>query len=180
MASSSQLLEALMSWSYWLSEFAVLGLALLWVYLRRHEHFTRFRNAILLANLLGLVGYVLAPTAPPRMFGAFGFSDTLDKFGAVNHGSGLIQLAANPYAAMPSIHAADALIVSVVLATVSRSWVARILWLLWAPWVWFVVMATGNHFWLDCVAGIGVAAVAGAVVYAAPLRQRFVARRAPA
>src|SRR5437868_1420557 len=125
--TSSGLLEALTSWTYWLSEFAVLGLALLWVYLRRHEHFIRFRNAILLANLLGLVGYVLAPTAPPRLFGDFGFVDTLSQFGAVNHGSGLVQLASNPYAAMPSVHAADALILSVVLATVCRSWPARIL-----------------------------------------------------
>jgi membrane-associated phospholipid phosphatase len=175
-ASSSDFLEVMLSWTYWLSEFAVLGLALLWVYLRRHEHFTRFRNAILLANVIGLVGYALAPTAPPRMFSAFGFADTLDQFGAVNHGSGLVQLAANPYAAMPSIHAADAMIVSAVLAYVCRSWPARILWLLWAPWVWFAVMATGNHFWLDCVAGAGVAAVATVAVYRRPLRRRLAAR----
>jgi membrane-associated phospholipid phosphatase len=31
--------------------------------------------------------------------------------------------------------------------------------------VWFSVMATGNHFWLDIAAGILVAAVAGAIVY---------------
>ena len=28
------------SWTYWNSEFTVIGLALLWVYLRRHEHFS--------------------------------------------------------------------------------------------------------------------------------------------
>ena len=38
---------------------------------------TRFRNWILLANLIGLVGYVVVPTAPPRMFPTFGFPDTL-------------------------------------------------------------------------------------------------------
>ena len=37
------------------------------------------------------------------------------------------------------------------------------LWLAWAPWVWFAVMATGNHFWLDIAAGILVAIVAGAI-----------------
>jgi hypothetical protein len=31
-------------------------------------------------------------------------------------------------------------------------------------WVWFSVIATGNHFWLDILAGIVVAAVAAAVV----------------
>ena len=56
-----------------------LGLALLWVYLRRNEHFLRFRNTLLLANVIGLVGYVLLPTAPPRMFPGFGFGGTFDR-----------------------------------------------------------------------------------------------------
>src|SRR5438094_9555994 len=102
-ADSSQLLLTAAAWTYWNSEFTVIGLALLWVYLRRHEAFARFRNTVLLANVLGLVGYVLVPTAPPRMFGSFGFADTLSAFGGLNHGSGIVQLAGNPYAAMPSL-----------------------------------------------------------------------------
>src|SRR6266508_3692477 len=38
---SSHFLEALVSWTYLNSEFTVVGLALLWVYLRRNEAFTR-------------------------------------------------------------------------------------------------------------------------------------------
>src|SRR5947208_13174637 len=77
---SSRLLEALVSWTYWNSEFTVVGLALLWVYLRRNEAFTRFRNTVLLANVLGLFGYVFLPVAPPRMFSSIGFEDTLAQF----------------------------------------------------------------------------------------------------
>ena len=47
-----------------------------------------------------------------------------------------------------------------MLATVCRSRWAKALWAAWPAWVWFSVMATGNHFWLDCVAGVGVALVA--------------------
>jgi membrane-associated phospholipid phosphatase len=47
---------------------------------------------------------------------------------------------------------------------VRRRW-AKVLWLAWPPWVWFSVMATGNHFWLDIAAGIVVAGIAAAVVY---------------
>ena len=162
---SSHFLAELVSWTYWNSEFTVIGLALLWVYLRRNEAFTRFRNTILLANILGLVGYVLVPTAPPRFFTSIGFTDTLGQFGGLNHGSGLVELAANPYAAMPSLHAADALIVGIVLASVTRHWAAKIAWALWPVWVWFSVMATANHFWLDVVAGVGVAIVALAIVH---------------
>src|SRR4051795_7560541 len=114
----SQVLATLASWTCWNSEFTVLGLALLWVYLRRNEAFIRFRNWILLANAFGLIGYVLLPTAPPRMFPDFGFDDTLASFGQLNHGSGLVEFAANPYAAMPSLHAADTLIVGLVLSSV--------------------------------------------------------------
>jgi len=49
-------LETLVSWTYWNSEFTVVGLAVLWVYLRRHDAFYRFRNSILLANVIGLLG----------------------------------------------------------------------------------------------------------------------------
>src|SRR6266700_3905905 len=72
-ADSSSLLLTAAAWTYWNSEFTVIGLTLLWVYLRRHERFSRFRNTILLANLLGLVGFVLMPTAPPWMFHKLGF-----------------------------------------------------------------------------------------------------------
>jgi hypothetical protein len=162
---SSRVLETLVSWTYWNSEFTVIGLALLWVYFRRNAAFTRFRNTILLANVLGLLGYVFLPTAPPRFFTSIGFTDTLGQFGGLNHGSGLVQLAANPYAAMPSLHAADALIVGMILASVVRNPFAKAVWVLWPAWVWFAVMATGNHFWLDVLAGIVLAVIALTIVY---------------
>jgi membrane-associated phospholipid phosphatase len=172
LVDGSQVLATAASWTYWNSEFTVLGLALLWVYLRRNDAFVRFRNSILLANVIGLIGYVLLPTAPPRMFPDLGFNDTLSGFGQLNHGSGLVEFAANPYAAMPSLHAADALIVGLVLFSVCRARAAKALWLLWPAWVWFSVMATGNHFWLDVVAGVIVATIAGMLVYRSPIRRR--------
>ena len=169
-AQSSHLLGTLVSWTYWNSEFTVIGLALLWVYFRRNDAFTRFRNTILLANVLGLLGYVFLPTAPPRFFTSIGFTDMLGQFGALNHGSGLVQLAANPYAAMPSLHSADALILGVLLAFLVRNPVGKLVWLLWPAWVWFSVMATGNHFWLDVLAGILLALISLVVVYQRQVR----------
>ena len=165
LVESSTLLIQVTSYTYWLSQFAVVGFALLYVYFRAHERFFRFRNTLILANLIGLVGYVTLPTAPPRMFPQAGFNDTLAHYAAVTHDSSLVQFSANPYAAMPSLHSCDALIVGVVMALVVRSTWMKALWLAWPAWVWFSVMATGNHFWLDIAAGIAVAAVAAAVVY---------------
>jgi membrane-associated phospholipid phosphatase len=155
---------AAVNWTYWLAQFPVLGLGLLWIYLRRNESFVPVRNWILCTNLIALVGYVLMPTAPPRLFPEEGFTDTLAVAASVNHGSALVQFASNPFAAMPSVHAADALIIGFALATLVRSRWLSLLWTLWPTWVWFSVMATGNHFWLDIAAGIGVAFLAGTVV----------------
>jgi membrane-associated phospholipid phosphatase len=166
---SSDFLMTLTSWTYWLSQFVVLGLALLYVYLRRNDSFLRFRNTILAANIIGLVGYIAFPTAPPRMFGEFGFVDVLAQFSSLNHGSAVVEFASNPYAAMPSLHAADALIVGMTMAVLCRHWLFKVLWLAWPAWVAFCVMATGNHFWLDIVAGAAVAALAAAAVAATPL-----------
>lgn len=162
---SSHLLAVTMQWTYWLSQFVVVALALFWVYLRRHDAFTRFRNLLILTNVLGLLGYVLLPTAPPRMFPELGFVDTLAGLGQPNHGSSIVQLASNPYAAMPSLHSADALIVGVTLAVLVRSPLLKLLWLAWPVWVWVAVIGTGNHFWLDIVGGIAVIAIAAPIVY---------------
>ena len=161
----SQLLVAATSYTYWLSQFAVVGITLLWVYFRHHERFADFRNWLIGANLVGLVGYVLMPTAPPRMFPEWGFSDTLADYGSVSHESGLVAFASNQYAAMPSLHAMDALIVGIVMASVCRTRVARVLWLAWPAWVTFAVMATGNHYWLDCAAGFVVALLVGLLLF---------------
>ena len=165
LVEGSTLLIQATSLTYWLSQFAVVGIALLYVYFRAHDRFFAFRNTLIVGNLIGLVGYVLVPTAPPRMFPGAGFTDTLAEHSTVNHSSTFVAFSSNPYAAMPSLHALDALIVSIVMATVVRRRWAKALWLCWAPWVWFSVMATGNHFWLDIAAGIVVAAIAGTIVY---------------
>ena len=161
---TSSILVFLTSYTYWLSQFAVVGITLLWVYFRHHDQFTRFRNWLIVANLVGLVGYIAMPTAPPRMFPEWGFIDTLAQYSSVNHDSGLISAAANPYAAMPSLHAMDAFIVGVVMFGLSRTWAAKALWLAWPAWVAFAVMSTGNHYWLDVLAGIVIAILTGLVL----------------
>ncbi len=149
-----------LNWTYWLSQFVVVLVALLWTYFFFHAAFAPLRNWLITANLIGLVGYVAVPTAPPRLFPEEGFVDTLAQSAALNHGTGLVQLASNPYAAMPSLHGADALIVGIAMASLVRPLWLKALWLFWPAWVWLAVMATANHFWLDIAAGVAVAAAA--------------------
>jgi membrane-associated phospholipid phosphatase len=122
--------------------------------------------------MIGLVGYVLMPPARPWMFTRYGLVD------GVNLESGFGALA-NPYAAMPSLHAADALIVGIFLFRASRHWWTKAIWALWPAWVWFCVLATANHFWLDVLAGIVVAIISVVIVSTVARRREQPAEGAP-
>jgi membrane-associated phospholipid phosphatase len=56
---------------------------------------------------------------------------------------------------------------------VVRSRIAKALWLVWPVWVGFAVISTGNHYWLDVVAGFVLALATGFVLrYTHALRLR--------
>ena len=144
------------SWTYWGSQFTVLGLALLWAYLRHNDAFYKFRNAIMLANLIGLVGYVLVPTAPPRMFptSASPTRSRLRRHLAREPGRLARGEPVRGDAEPACRRRADRRLRDGVARQAA---VAKVLWLAWPPWVWIVVMGTGNHYWLDIAAGVVVA-----------------------
>ena len=74
---------------------------------------------------------------------------------------GLIRASlANPYAAMPSLHTATALLVGSSAVLLCRHPVAKAVWALYPGLVVFSIVATANHFLLDVLAGICVAILA--------------------
>lgn len=166
LAGDSRALDTLVALVYWSSEFAVVALALLWVYLRRPGAFPRFRNTLIVTNVIALAGFYAFPVAPPRMFVSLGVVASVRDSSTIGHGAGLLPLPSNQFAAMPSLHSADALIVGVGLSLLVRSPSFKAVWLLWPLAVWFSVLATANHFWLDVVGGIVVAGI-GALAVAA-------------
>jgi hypothetical protein len=60
----------------------------------------------------------------------------------------------NPLAAVPSLHVGFAFAVGIALAAASRHRWSRVLWLAWGPLVTLTVIATGNHFVFDVIAGV--------------------------
>jgi hypothetical protein len=154
-------LTGLLGGAYLTLHLAVTGAVLLWLHRRRPTVFPFARTALLLASMLALVGFVLYPTAPPRLAGV-GIADTIssDRID-INHG--LVSALYNPYAAVPSMHIAYALLVACSVLVATRRRLARAAALLYPPAVLFIVVATGNHFFLDAAAGAVIAAVAAAV-----------------
>jgi uncharacterized membrane protein YbhN (UPF0104 family) len=161
------------NWTYFNCQFTLTFGFVLWVYLRRNEHYTRLRNLVATINLIGLAGYVFFPAAPPRMLTGLGFVDSLNETG-VNHHSGLIAALSNPYAAMPSLHTAYAITVGMTGLAITRSRL-RFAWVGYPALVVFSIVATANHFFLDAVAGAGVAATAFLVVSSPRIRRAALA-----
>jgi hypothetical protein len=139
--------------------------ALVWVHRHHRSHFALFRTVVVAASALALVVYVFYPTAPPRLAG-LGFTDTVTLHTGVNLNSALLGQLYNPVAAVPSLHFGYALIVGVAVALLARRRLVRMLAALYPAVMLFVIVATGNHFWLDALAGAGVAVAAWAVARA--------------
>lgn len=139
------------------THFALTAGFLVWLYLRRNESFYFIRNMFMVAMAMALVGYALMPTAPPRLLPEYGFVDTINVYASVNHDSALARAFVNPYAAVPSMHCAFALMIGIPGALLARARWAKLAWALYPILIFWVVIVTGNHFWLDGAAGAFVA-----------------------
>jgi len=145
---------------------------LVWLYLFRNESYYFVRNMFVVAMCLALIGYVGYPTAPPRMFPSHGFIDTITDFSNVNHDSALAKVFINPYAAVPSMHCAFALMIGISGAMVCRHWWSKAFWVFWPVVILWVVIVTANHYWVDAVLGWAVAVVSFGIAQGALARIR--------
>jgi len=137
---------------------------LIWVFRRHSGHYRTLRTWLLISTLIGLVGFTLAPTCPPRLLdAAHGFVDTMAQYGHYGWWGGEASAPrglgglTNQYAAMPSLHVGWAL------------WCGAVLWRLGGRGAWtrtvaagypllitVMVLGTANHYLLDAVAGAAV------------------------
>ena len=105
----------ILTWANWMyvnSHFVITTTFLIWLYIARNHAFYYVRNMFMVAMTLALAGYLVYPTAPPRFLPEWGFTDTVAQFvgdGASNSASVLY----NPFAAVPSMHVAFALMIAV-------------------------------------------------------------------
>ncbi|WP_174530404.1 phosphatase PAP2 family protein, partial [Micromonospora maritima] len=130
-------------------------LCLLWLYLRRPAHYLRLRRALAALTAAALVLHVCVPLAPPRLTALTGLVDTGRRFGPTVYGPPDSDQLSNQYAAMPSLHVGWSLAVALALVAVTAGrW--RWLWLAHPLITAFVVVGTGNHYWLDAVVAVAL------------------------
>ncbi|MGI8557068.1 MAG: phosphatase PAP2 family protein [Solirubrobacteraceae bacterium] len=178
-ASGSHLLMGVASWRYVNAQSSPLIGALLYLYFFHNRSFYFVRNMVIIGMAIALVGYVLFPTAPPRFMPEWGFFDSVARFTGVPQNSVPVNALFNPYAAIPSMHVAFALMLGWPLARLVRWRALKLFWALYPLIITFAVVATANHFVADALLG---ALTAGCSAWAAArlARARAVWRFAPA
>jgi hypothetical protein len=134
-----------------------------WLWWRRADLYRPLRNSLVVVNLLGFAVFWLYPVAPPRMLK--GFTDVVASTGAFGSWhEGALASEADQLAAMPSLHIAWAVWCTVALWRISeRPWV-RMIAVLYPCLTAVAVLATGNHFVLDILGGLGAIVAAFAIV----------------
>ncbi len=150
------------AWLYLNAQVTVTLGALVYIYLRHNGSFYFVRNMFMVSWTVALVGYVVYPTAPPRFFPEWGFVDSVAELTGVEATSEAANALFNPYAAVPSMHVAFALMIGVPLAMLAGHAVTRWAWRLYPVLVTFVILVTGNHFLLDAILGAATAGLAAA------------------
>jgi len=169
LALHSHLLIKAANWYYIAGHVPVLGVFLVWLYVRHQPDFARWRTVLAVGSIVGVL-IQLFPVAPPRL-APVGVIDTMRLYGPrvyADDGAGF----APQLAAMPSLHCVWAMVTGAAVFCLTKS-----------RWRWIgpahavvtvlVVVITGNHYLSDALAAIPLVLL-GLVVADAPayLRRR--------
>jgi hypothetical protein len=143
---------------YGATHFLVPACILIWLVLRHPAHYARARTALVVITGLAFLVFWLFPVAPPRLLpGRFGIVDTLVAVKSGHFESTLINSVGDKYASMPSLHVAWAVWCALALYPAVRHVILRVLAVAYPVATTLVVVATGNHFFLDAIAGAALA-----------------------
>ena len=178
---SSTTLSVLAGYLYAALHYTVTPAVLVWLYVRRPDHYRAARLVLFAATAVALVCYFWVPTAPPRLL-PDAYPDVLALtaqwgwWGAEASAPRGLGSLTNQYAALPSMHVGWAVWCGLMLAVLARTRTMRAIGVAYPLLVTLVVVATGNHYLLDAVAGaalvLGFAALAAVAPRLAPVRSR--------
>jgi PAP2 superfamily protein len=146
---------------------------------RAPRAFQHWRTVFIISLGFALVGFALFPLTPPRLLPHLGYVDTLmlrgpryygDEAGAsIFNAYGSIPSMVNEYAAMPSMHVGWSAIAGAlfVAAFAGRRWIVGLA-VLHVVLMQIAVVATGNHYLIDGIAGLLVVLTAALVATRVP------------
>lgn len=132
--------------------------------------FRELRRVFLLSMAIALPWFAIYPLAPPRFMTEYGLVDTMRIHGP-NYFSKNGMVAANQFAAMPSMHIGWTTIGAFMLAAAfPRRRIGAMLGGVIVALMTLTIVATGNHYLLDVVGGWIVVATSFAAARVLPRR----------
>ncbi len=180
-AMSSHLLVVISAYIYINAQTTILIALLFYLYIAHNRSYYFVRNMLFVGMAIGLIGYGVFPTAPPRFFPEWGFIDSINQVTGVSGNNTIAKFFFNPYAAVPSMHVACAVMLGWTLVRLVRNRAAKVFWALWPLFITFMTVITGNHFLIDAVLGLLVAGISLVVALGlAALRPHVWTFRSPA
>jgi len=160
-AISYNLLVHLFNIIYFYGHWPVIFICGAYLFVRNPRVYAITRNAFLISGGVALILYLMFPVAPPRL--SFpGFTDTLAMTIPVSYDKSRL---VNPYAALPSLHVGWDLLIALGLFYGTRRWFVRGPVLLLPPSMLVATVVTGNHFFIDGIAGALLASAAFVAAY---------------
>lgn len=152
-------------WGYANLHFKGSCLALLVLYFGWRGSFGFVRNTVIAAMALSVLAYWLYPTAPPRFLDELGLDPSTAVTGNQPELSRPGDALFNPVAAVPSMHVGLSMIFAWSLALLVRPvWLKAPLFA-YPLLMTYVVVASGNHYWIDGLFGALTAAGAAGIAY---------------
>jgi hypothetical protein len=143
------------NWVYTLGFWPLMGATGILFFVTDRDAYYKYRTVMLVSFSIAVVIFALYPLAPPRMMGELGFVDTLQLLGPAQYISRNETFSYNMYAAMPSMHFAWALLISMAWASTPYRW-ARIAAVVYQTLMAAAVVITGNHYFVDVIIAIPV------------------------
>jgi len=149
--NTSDWLVVFFNWAYILSFYPIIVTASVILYMKSRHRYLYYRNVVLFSFLFALIAFTIFPLAPPRML-TKNFVDTMAIFGpsiySAAEGAGFY----NAFAAMPSLHFGWSVLFGTIFFR-SGYRALRIFAFIYPSMMLFTIVVTGNHYFLDAVAG---------------------------
>ena len=148
---TSDTLVVFFNWAYILTFYPIIVTASIILYIKSKHRYRYYRNVVFLSFLFALVAFAIFPLAPPRML-TKEFVDTMAIFGPAIYSGAEGASFYNAFAAMPSLHFGWSVLFAMIFFR-SGSRFLRIFAFIYPSMMLFTIVVTGNHYFLDAIAG---------------------------
>jgi hypothetical protein len=157
------------------------------LFFKNRQEFLYFALTFLLTNLLGFVVYYTYPAAPPWYVQLHGFDFKpatpgntaglirFDEFFGITLFQQLYSKSSNIFAAMPSLHSAYPLLVT-VFGFRNKLGSINVVFSIITIGIWMAAVYSSHHYVLDVLAGIGMAVLGIALFFAMMKKSNFFSR----